>query len=115
MGMVRCSPGTMDEDDLRDEAIILKRFQPQWDKGIECKKAIMTGSQGAGHPTEEGVGNAENTYRFLSVPALNGELLLGQLALAKTESNYEEKDLTIARRWLWCTPCDHSKACRRRT
>ncbi|MFZ2445300.1 MAG: HD domain-containing phosphohydrolase [Syntrophobacteraceae bacterium] len=96
--LVRCSSGTLDEDDLRDEEVLLKKFRPQWEKGIACKKAIMTGAQGAGHSTAEEPDAMERAYRYLSVPALNDNLLLGQLALAKTESDYEEKDLTIARR-----------------
>ncbi len=80
------------EEALQDREIILDRFGWLWERGIRERSAAL-------NYTPHTQGNSHETgFRYLSVPASCDGRLLGQLALARTERDYEEYDLEVARR-----------------
>jgi putative nucleotidyltransferase with HDIG domain len=72
--------------------IILSRLGWLWNRGIRERSAALNYSPRAGGASHKA------GFRYLSVPALCDGRLLGQLALVKTQKDYEEWDLRVARR-----------------
>ncbi len=92
--MVLCPPADAQEAQWRQEKTFPGRFGHLWEKGLKTKQPSLVNAL----PTDRGTGGTKAGYGFLSVPALKDDSLLGQLAAIRTEPDFAEKDLTVARR-----------------
>jgi PAS domain S-box-containing protein len=78
--------------------IVFEQFGGLWGWVLDNRKSILTNT-----PSEDSrsSGTPEGHLpirRFLSVPALIGDELVGQIALANAESDYTERDLALVER-----------------
>ena len=81
-----------------DKEIIFKKFSGLWGWVLENCKPLLTNS-----PTQEPMSAGTPPghipiSRFISVPAMLGDRLVGQIALANSERDYTEDDLTLMQR-----------------
>jgi PAS domain S-box-containing protein len=81
-----------------DKEIIFKKFSGLWGWVLENRKPLLTNS-----PTQEPMSSGTPAghipiSRFISVPAMLGDILVGQIALANSERDYTEHDLTFMQR-----------------
>jgi PAS domain S-box-containing protein len=81
-----------------DKEIIFKKFSGLWGWVLENRKPLLTNSP-AQEPMSSGTPPGHIPIsRFISVPAMLGERLVGQIALANSERDYTEDDLTLMQR-----------------
>jgi PAS domain S-box-containing protein len=81
-----------------DKEIIFKKFSGLWGWVLENRKPLLTNSP-AQEPMSSGTPPGHIPIsRFISVPAMLGDRLVGQIALANSERDYTEDDLTLMQR-----------------
>jgi PAS domain S-box-containing protein len=81
-----------------DKEIIFKKFSGLWGWVLENRKPLLTNSP-AQEPMSSGTPAGHIPIsRFISVPAMLGDILVGQIALANSERDYTEHDLTLMQR-----------------
>jgi PAS domain S-box-containing protein len=81
-----------------DKEIIFKKFSGLWGWVLENRKPLLTNSP-AQEPMSSGTPAGHIPIsRFISVPAMLGDILVGQIALANSERDYAEHDLTLMQR-----------------
>ncbi|MBW2581981.1 MAG: GAF domain-containing protein [Deltaproteobacteria bacterium] len=81
-----------------DKEIIFKKFSGLWGWVLENRKPLLTNSP-AQEPMSAGTPPGHIPIsRFISVPAMLGDSLVGQIALANSERDYTEDDLTLIQR-----------------
>ncbi len=81
-----------------DKEIIFKKFSGLWGWVLENRKPLLTNSP-AQEPMSSGTPPGHIPIsRFISVPAMLGDSLVGQIALANSERDYTEHDLTFIKR-----------------
>jgi PAS domain S-box-containing protein len=81
-----------------DKEIIFKKFSGLWGWVLENRKPLLTNSP-AQEPMSAGTPPGHIPIsRFISVPAMLGDSLVGQIALANSERDYTEDDLTFIQR-----------------
>jgi len=81
-----------------DKEIIFKKFSGLWGWVLDNRKPLLTNSP-AQEPMSSGTPPGHIPInRFLSVPAMLGDSLVGQIALANSERDYTEDDLTLIER-----------------
>jgi PAS domain S-box-containing protein len=81
-----------------DKEIIFKKFSGLWGWVLENRKPLLTNSP-AQEPMSSGTPPGHIPIsRFISVPAMLGDSLVGQIALANSERDYTEDDLTLIQR-----------------
>ena len=81
-----------------DKEIIFKKFSGLWGWVLENRKPLLTNSP-AQEPMSAGTPPGHIPIsRFISVPAMLGDSLVGQIALANSERDYTEHDLTFIKR-----------------
>lgn len=91
---------TMTEDIRRQCKIInpqpdFHKFQGLWSWVLEERKPLMTNDP-AGDPRSKGLPAGHlPVKRFLSVPAMMGRTLVGQITLANAETDYTARDLSM--------------------
>ncbi len=97
-GYLVCTTMTRDiwqDCQVPDKSIVFKAFGGLWGWVLEHRQPLMT-NQPQDHPHSSGVPQGHlPIQRFLSAPALIGEELLGQIALANADRDYTERDLEI--------------------
>lgn len=89
---------TMDNCDTykaHDKDLVFKEFTELWELLLENQESLLTNS-----PIDDlrFSGNPQGhipARRFISVPALVGDVLLGQVTLANSERDYTEQDLKL--------------------
>jgi PAS domain-containing protein len=87
-------------DDCRMEHkdIVFQRFHGLWGWVLENRQSLIT-NRPQEDPRSSGTPEGHLPIRrFLSVPAMLGKNLVGQVALANSENDYNEEDLTAVRR-----------------
>ena len=90
--------GVWDECNVPDKNIVFKRFTGLWGWVLENKKPLMTNAPAA-DPRSSGTPRGHIVIRrFLSVPALLGDNLVGQVAVANADRDYKEEDLGVLER-----------------
>ncbi len=89
---VRTYPCAAGDGPSQDREMILDRLGWLWERGVREKSAALI------YSPRKGGASHKDGIRYLSVPALCDGVLLGQLALVKTEKDYEEWDMRVARR-----------------
>ena len=73
-------------------------YRGLWGYALSTKKSFYTNAP-ASHPSATGLpGGRQGIERFLSVPALIGDTLMAQIALANREWDYTDKDITVIER-----------------
>ncbi|MGD8255234.1 MAG: GAF domain-containing protein [Syntrophobacterales bacterium] len=87
-----------DTCNVPDKEIIFKKFCGLWGWVLDNRKPLLTNS-----PTQEPMSCGTPPghipiNRFISVPALLGDSLVGQIALANSDRDYTEDDLTFIKR-----------------
>ena len=83
---------------IRDGDILVKSFVGLWGWVLNQRRPLLTNTPDS-DPRSTGVpqGHAPIS-RFLSVPALVGNELVGQVALANAPRDYEDQDLAVVKR-----------------
>jgi PAS domain S-box-containing protein len=83
---------------VADKEIIFKKFSGLWGWVLENRKPLLTNAP-AQEPMSSGTPPGHIPIsRFISVPAMLGDNLVGQIALANSERDYTEHDLTFMKR-----------------
>ncbi|MBF0508153.1 MAG: GAF domain-containing protein [Deltaproteobacteria bacterium] len=97
-GQLHCP--TLSEDvcsshPISHEPVIFKDFTGLWGWVLKTKGSVLTNSP-ADDPRSSGTPEGHVLiHRFLSAPALAGEEVLGQIALANSDRDYAEPDLSV--------------------
>jgi len=87
-----------DKCNVPEKEIVFKRFAGLWGWVLDNREPLLTNNPARDHRS---MGTPEGHIpitRFLSVPAIIGESLVGQIALANSERDYDERDLTFLQR-----------------
>ncbi len=80
---------------MEDKTIVFKEFKGLWGWVLKNRQALLT-NHPAGDPRSTGVPEGHIPIeRFLSVPALLGGALVGQVAVANSERDYDHRDLEV--------------------
>lgn len=86
------------ECNVPDKNIVFKKFTGLWGWVLENKKPLLTNAPAA-DPRSSGTPPGHIPIRrFLSVPALLGDNLVGQVAVANADRDYNEEDLGVVER-----------------
>ncbi len=81
-----------------DKSIVFEKFSGLWGWVLENREPLLTNTP-ADDPRSLGTPQGHiPIHRFLSVPALISETLVGQLAIANADRNYTERDLEVLER-----------------
>ncbi len=87
-----------DECNVPDKNIVFKKFTGLWGWVLENKKPLLTNAPAA-DPRSCGTPPGHIPIRrFLSVPALLGDNLVGQVAVANADRHYSGEDLDVLER-----------------
>ncbi len=87
-----------DKCNVKNKGIIFEKFTGLWGWVLVNKKSLLTNKP---QDDQRSVGTPEGHIkitRFLSAPSIIGETLVGQVAVANSERDYNERDLTIIKR-----------------
>jgi len=86
------------ECQVPDKNFVFKEFKGLWGWVLKNKEILMTNNP-QNDPRSTGVPDGHfPIHRFLSVPALIGEKLVGQISLCNSERDYNEKDIIVIKR-----------------
>ena len=87
--------GIWEQCEVQEKTITFKEFSGLWGWVLENKKSLMTNKVNK-DPRSTGIPEGHiPIYRFLSCPAMAEGKLLGQIALANADNDYEEKDMKL--------------------
>ncbi|HEB10325.1 MAG TPA: PAS domain S-box protein [Spirochaetales bacterium] len=87
-----------DDCRVKDKDIVFKEFRGLWGWVLESKKPLLTNSPST-DPRSSGTPEGHIPIRrFLSAPALIGETLVGQVSVANSERDYNDRDLDLIER-----------------
>lgn len=90
--------GTWDFSQIKDETDIFQKSAGLWDWALNNRQPLLTNNP-AGDPRFAGtVPDNISLNNFLSVPALIGAELVGQVVLANSTRSYNEQDLAFVKR-----------------
>jgi diguanylate cyclase (GGDEF)-like protein len=82
-----------------DKSIIFEKFSGLWGWVLDNKQTLLT-NKPAEDPRSTGIPSGHIPIeRFLSAPALIGEHLVGQIALANSKRDYTDRDLRLITRF----------------
>jgi PAS domain S-box-containing protein len=83
---------------VEDKNMIAKRFRGLWGWVLNNRKSLIANSP-AEDPRSIGTPPGHlSIHRFLSVPAIYNGMLVGQIALANSDREYTEQDLSLVER-----------------
>lgn len=83
---------------VQDKTFVFEKFTGLWGWVLNNKEAVLTNSP-ADDPRYRGTPQGHiSIERFLAVPAMIGEKLVGEVALANSGSDYTDMDLEITKR-----------------
>jgi diguanylate cyclase (GGDEF)-like protein len=84
-----------DKCNVKDKAFVFEKFSGLWGWVLNNKQPLLTNSPSE-DPRSTGIPPGHIPInRFLSAPAMIGENLVGQIALANSERDYTERDLSF--------------------
>ncbi len=87
--------GTWEARQMADKRAVFEKFGGLWEWVLNNREPLMTNSPGE-DPRSSGVPQGQIPIkRFLSVPALVRGALVGQIALANSSRDYEQRDLEL--------------------
>jgi PAS domain S-box-containing protein len=82
----------------REKGTVLEEFSGLWGWVLEQRKPLLT-NNAADDPRSTGLPfDHMPVHRFLSAPALVGEKIVGQIALANADRDYTDEDLSLVQR-----------------
>lgn len=87
-----------DACEVQDKDIVFKEFRGLWGWVLENKESLCTNMPKEDHRFSGTPQGHIPIERFLSVPALFEEKLVGQISLANPEKDYTEQDVALAGR-----------------
>ncbi len=83
---------------VEDKEVIFRRFGGLWGWVLKHRQPILANDP-ASDPRSTGTPAGHvPIQRFLAAPAMMGDTLVGQVALANAERNYDERDLELVQR-----------------
>ena len=83
---------------VKEKSIIFKSYHGLWGWVVKNRSPLLTNSASK-DPRSAGIPEGHlPIHRFLSAPAMIGNELVGQIALANSAREYTEKDLTLIKR-----------------
>jgi PAS domain S-box-containing protein len=84
--------------DVEDKSIVFEAFTGLWGWVLENRRSLLTNAS-QDDPRSSGIPKGHLPIRsFLSAPALIGDQLVGQIALANSERDYTKQDLALVER-----------------
>ncbi|MCJ7745986.1 MAG: PAS domain S-box protein, partial [Actinobacteria bacterium] len=87
-----------DQCRVADKSVVFEKFGGLWGWVLNNRKPIVTNSPSE-DPRSTGVPEGHIPIRrFLSAPAVIGDVLVGQIALANSERDYTDEDLAVVER-----------------
>jgi signal transduction histidine kinase/DNA-binding response OmpR family regulator len=87
-----------DECRVSNKTVIFKEFGHLWGWGLENRRPLLTNTP-ADDPRSSGTPPGHVPIRrFLSAPALIGETLVGQVAVANADDDYADRELDVMER-----------------
>jgi PAS domain S-box-containing protein len=87
-----------DKCGVADKSVVFEKFGGLWGWVLNNRKPIVTNSPSE-DPRSTGVPEGHIPIRrFLSAPAVIGDVLVGQIALANSERDYTDEDLAVVER-----------------
>ncbi|RJP33827.1 MAG: PAS domain S-box protein [Actinobacteria bacterium] len=87
-----------EECGIAGKSVVFKEFKGLWGWVLENKKPLLTNGPRE-DPRSTGVPDGHIPIeRFVAVPALLGGALVGQIALANSSRDYDERDITLLNR-----------------
>jgi diguanylate cyclase (GGDEF)-like protein len=87
-----------DRCEVKDKSIIFDKFNGLWGWVLNNRKPLLTNTP-SDDPRSSGIPPGHlPIHRFLSAPALIGDKLIGQIALANSERDYTDRDLNFITR-----------------
>jgi PAS domain S-box-containing protein len=92
--------------------VVFKKFGGLWGWVLENRQPLLI-NRLAGDPRSTGVPEGHPPiHRFLSVPAMLGEILVGQISLANSDHDYTDRDLDLLLRLanLYAFALQHERA-----
>jgi diguanylate cyclase (GGDEF)-like protein len=90
--------GIWDRCKVKDKSIIFDEFNGLWGWVLNNRKPLLTNTP-SDDPRSSGTPPGHvPIHRFLSAPALIGDKLIGQIALANSERDYTDRDLNFITR-----------------
>ncbi|UCD81707.1 MAG: GAF domain-containing protein [Desulfobacterales bacterium] len=87
-----------DECRIPDKTVAFKKFAGLWGWVLTNKKSIICNDPAKDHRSTGTPPGHIAIRRFVSAPALIGDRLLGQIALANASNEYDENDLKLVER-----------------
>lgn len=91
------SPGIFDKREMEKTPVVFPEYTGLWGWVLKNKKPLLTNDP-ANDPRSTGVPNGHaSIHRFISVPAMMGDALVGQIAMGNAPRDYTRSDLTILR------------------
>jgi PAS domain S-box-containing protein len=90
--------GVWEDCRMPDKQVEFDRFGGLWGAVLEQRRPILT-NEPARHPDASGTPPGHVPIdRFISAPALAGDLLVGQIALANAPNDFTERDVALLER-----------------
>ncbi len=87
-----------DRCEVKDKSIIFDKFNGLWGWVLNNRKPLLT-NKPSDDPRSSGIPPGHlPIHRFISAPALIGDKLIGQIALANSERDYTDRDLNFITR-----------------
>jgi len=100
-GYLVCAATTRDSQGrshVRKKRTVFKTFDGLWGQVLESRKSLITNTPADETGSPETPLGPISINRFLSVPALIEEKLVGQIALANSDRDYNERDHLLVKR-----------------
>jgi PAS domain S-box-containing protein len=83
----------------RDKEVMFKEFRGLWGWVLNNKKPLLTNSP-SDDPRSSGTPEGHpRIHRFVSVPALSHDVLIGQIVVANSDRDYTQEDIALLERF----------------
>jgi putative two-component system response regulator len=104
--------GTWESSQSKDETTIFKKFGGLWGWVLNNRQSLLTNAPADDPRFAETAPGCIPIHNFLSVPALIGTELVGQVALANSTRSYNQRDLELVERLatLYAIAIQHQRA-----
>ncbi|MBF0100995.1 MAG: GAF domain-containing protein [Desulfobacterales bacterium] len=98
---ITMTKGIWHQCEIENKTVVFHEKKGLWGWVLQNKKPLMTNDPSK-HPHSTGIPDGHiSIERFLSVPAIVGDELMGQIALANSTRNYTDNDLFFLQRMAY--------------